>query len=219
MKHISQLLAATAFCLLAPTSSRAQHLRIGPAAGWLHSMASGQESGDGLYAGVAGEMDFSGSRSGWFAGASLLLEKRRWDSVGYLYAPGADGQSAADTWHYTTYSLKVPLSIGYGVRLSDAARLYAAARPYLSIGLAGKERLTTYVPDDGRMYEKQVSDNVFADHIMNRVGWGIGVSAGAELFGNCRVGIAYDHSMSDIFKDSHAGGRHRTLSVGIGYMF
>lgn len=219
MKHTNHLLAA-AFCLAASaTMSHAQTLRIGPAAGWLHSMPSGQESGDGLYAGVSGEVDFSGKRSGLFAGASLLLEKRQWDSNGYLYAPGSGDQASVDTWHYTTYSLKIPLSVGYGVRLSGAARLYAAAGPYLSIGIAGKEKVATYVPADGQMLEKKVSGNVFADHIMNRVGWGIGAGAGAELWSHYRVGIAYDHSMSDIFSGGHSDSRHRTLSVGVGYMF
>lgn len=220
MKHTNHLLAAV-FCLIASTTvSHAQTLCIGPAAGWLHNMPSGQQdTGDGLYVGATGEIGFSGKRSGWFASASLLFEKKKWDSNGYLYAPGAGGQTSSNTWHYATYGFKIPVSVGYGVRLSGAARLYAAAGPYLSIGLAGKERVTTYIQSDGQMLEKEVSDNVFSDHIMNRVGWGIGANMGMELLGRYRVNIAYDHSMNDIFKDAHTDSKHRTLSIGVGYMF
>lgn len=223
MKHARLFLAAAILCLVHSTVSNAQTLHIGPSAGWLHEMPSGQESGSGLTAGVIAETDFSKNGSGWFIDAGVMFEKKKWDSSGYFnnyYTPSAgDKKASVDTWHHTTYGLKIPVSAGYKLRLSSAVKLFGAVGPYLSIGISGKSRLTTYIPSEGQYLEKQVSDNVYKDGLMNRIGWGIGAKAGAEIFGNCLVTVAYDHSMNEVFKQGFGTVKHRTLSVGLGYMF
>lgn len=224
MTHAKSILAAIALCLTASSASHAQTtFRIGPSVGWLHNMPSGQDTGNGLSAGAVAEADFSNDGSGWFADAGAAFEKKKWNNYGYFdtYYPGQpDGTPATDeAWHYTTYGLKFTVAAGYKLRLSNAVKLYGAVGPYLNIGLSGKCLHNMYTPANGQYLEKKVSDNVYKDGLMNRATWGIGAKVGAEQFRNYRVTVAYDHGMSDVFKQSSTNTRHRTLSVGVGYMF
>lgn len=220
MKQLNQLITAAMLCLVSPTTSHAQTFHIGPSANWLHNMPSGQDANDGFSAGAIAEMNFANNKSGWFVDAGIMFEKKKWDSNTYLYYNyNAAGQQApSNTWHYTTYGMKIPVNIGYKLWMSKAVKIYAAAGPYLSIGIAGKERLTTNIAN-GLTTDKVSSGNVYKDGIVNRTEWGLGVKMGAELLGNYHVTLSYDHAMSNIFKKQYMDAKSRTLSIGIGYLF
>ena len=220
MKYIHSVAAAAMLSLMAPVALQAQTLRMGLEAGWQHSMPSGQNSGNGLYAGATVAIDFSKEGSGWFADAAMMFDKKQWESSGYLYYPypGQGIKDVADTWHYTTYGLKIPVTAGYKWHLSRAVQLYAAAGPYLSLGIAGKERLVA-VGSDGTVKDDKLSGNVYKDGVMHRAAWGIGGKVGIDVLGHYRLTVSYDHGMSDIFKKEYIEAKHRTLCVGIGYRF
>jgi len=106
--------------------------------------------------------------------------------------------------------------------VSKPVSLFAAVGPYLNIGFGGKAKTATCQYDsDGKAGKETVrttSNNVYSDKLMNRCNWGLDFKVGAEFCRHYQVNVGYELGMNKIFKNS-LDSKHRTLTVGLIYMF
>jgi len=65
---------------------------------------------------------------------------------------------------------------------------------------------------------RTTSNNVYNDKLMNRCNWGLDFKVGAEFCRHYQVNVGYELGMNKIFKNS-LDSKHRTLTVGLAYMF
>ena len=67
-------------------------------------------------------MNFNNQENGWFMDASVLFNNRNRQSENYFN----NETKLTHCWKYSTYSLLVPVNVGYKFRLSDNLNLLAA---------------------------------------------------------------------------------------------
>lgn len=191
--------------------SMAQEFKVGATAGVNVNAPSGDDTGlTGFNVGVKGELGLPQATERWFMDFSALLSSHGWKSMGYY--DNTTGTSLQ--WKTTPYYLSVPVHVGYKFSCSDNLKFFAAVGPYASIGLFGKETMTTTLA--GKSTTSTVSNNVFADKAHERFDWGLGFRVGAELYENWQLSVGYDWGMKDTNK---TGVRNRTLSVSCAYVF
>lgn len=221
------MIAAMCFAAMA----NAQSFRVGPAANVQLDSPTDMKTKVGFAVGARGEMDFKGAAKGLFLDAAVLFDAKNWKSDGYY-----DEKTALSyEWKYNTYGLSVPVNMGYRFDVSKPVKLFIAAGPYLNIGFGGKSKVTT-TKEQGKTFDPSkekpgqngttvktettstASSNVYSDKLMNRLNWGVGFKVGAEICNHYQVNVGYELGLSKIFKNS-LDSKHRTLSVGVAYMF
>lgn len=189
----------------------AQEFRIGATAGVNVNTPSGNYTGQtGLRVGVKGELGFPQATKGWFMNFWVLLSSHGWKSMGYYDKPTGTSQQ----WKATPCYLNIPVHVGYKFICSDKLKLFASVGPYASIGLFGKETMTSTLA--GKSTTSTASNNVFADKAQSRFDWGLGFRFGAELYDHWQLSAGYDWGMKDTSK---TGMRNRTLSISCAYVF
>lgn len=221
------ILMALCFAAMA----NAQSFRFGPTAGVEVNSPSSMKTRAGFNVGVRGEMDFKGAAKGLFVDAAALFDAKNWKSDGYYDT----STGLSNEWKYNTYGLTVPVSVGYKFAVAKSLKLFAAAGPYMNIGFGGKSKVTT-TKESGKSFDPSkempgqngttvktettstASSNVYSDKLMNRLNWGVGFKVGAEVCKHYQVSVGYELGLSKIYKKS-LGSKHRTLSVGVAYMF
>lgn len=218
--------------LCAATAVNAQSFRFGPTAGVQFNKPSDMKTKVGFNAGVRGEMYFSDNTAkGLFLDASLLFDAKNWKSEGYYDTK----TGLSNEWKYNTYGLSLPVNIGYKAAVSRSVSVFAAAGPYINIGLSGKSKVTSSKdvaksfdpskekPGQGGTTVKKettetASSNVYSDKLMNRYSWGVDFKVGAELSSHYQLYVGYELGLSKIFKNS-LDSKHHTLTIGVAYMF
>lgn len=207
------------------TAANAQSFRLGPLASMELNSPSDMKSKVGFNMGIHGEMAFDEATKGLFVDASLLFDAKNFKSDVYYN----EATKVRSEWTYNTLGLTLPVNIGYKFAVAPSISLFAAAGPYINVGLGGKSKVQTMQLADGSStksaagettkYESgTVSDNVYSDKLMNRISWGIGFKIGAEFGSHYQVGVGYELGLNKIFKDA-LDCKHRTLALGVAYMF
>lgn len=207
------------------TAANAQSFRFGPAVGMELNSPSDMKSRMGFNVGIHGEMAFQEATKGWFLDASVLFDAKNFKSDSYYYAT----TKTSSKWTYNTLGLTIPVNIGYKFAVAPSVSLFAAAGPYINIGLGGKSKVQTMQLTDGstttssagqtsKYEEATASDNVYSDKLMNRINWGVGFRIGAEFSSHYQVSVGYELGLTKIFKDS-LDSKHRTLTLGVAYTF
>lgn len=220
MKKVLFLLA-----LCFATAANAQSFRFGPAVGMELNSPSDMKSKMGFNVGIHGEMAFEEAAKGLFVDASVLFDAKNFKSDSYYYAT----TKTSSKWTYNTLGLTIPVNIGYKFAVAPSVSLFAAAGPYINIGLGGKSKVQTMQLTDGstttssagqtsKYEEATASDNVYSDQLMNRINWGVGFRIGAEFSSHYQVSVGYELGLTKIFKDA-LDSKHRTLTLGVAYTF
>lgn len=223
------LLMALGFVAIA----NAQSFRVGPTAALEVNSPSDMKSKIGFNAGVRGEMFFGDdTQKGLFLDASLLFNAKNWKSDSYYET----ATKVSSEYRYNTYGLTVPVNIGYKTAVSKSVSLFAAVGPYIDFGLGGKCKMTTELTNDGTRatakepgttgktdqtatkMTKTTSKNVYSDNVMNRCNYGLGFKVGAEFLRHYQLNVGYELGLNKIYKNS-LDTKHRTLTVGVAYMF
>lgn len=198
----------------------AQTLSVGPAVKGQWSATKAGYKKFGWSAGVQGEMFFSKEKSGLFVDASVLFDSKKSESI------NVGIQNTSYFYKYNSYSINIPVNIGYKLKCSDSFSLFAAAGPYVDFGLCGKvKKVTDTYAADGytkteASKETTVSSNIYKDKVFNRVNCGIGFKIGTDLFQHYQIQAGYSLGLTKTF---HNGGNHRnrqqTFFAGVVYMF
>lgn len=205
-----------ALCVAA--AMNAQSFRIGSTANVELNCPSDMKSKVGFSVGARGEFVFRIAAKGLFLDVSALFGKKNFKSDGCYDVVSKE----VTEFRYGIYGIAVPVNVGYRFAVSKPAELLAAIGPYVHFGLGGtiEKRVTTY-NDFGSLDTDMLSDastNVYSDKLMNRVSWGIGFKAGAEFSSHTQLYVGYELGLNKIFRES-LDCKHRTLTVGVAYMF
>jgi len=125
-------------------------------------------------------------------------------------------------WKYSTFGISVPVNVGYKFAVAKQVKLFAAAGPYINIGLGGKDKVKeTLLNTAGgtiKTVKTTASDNVYSDKLMNRVEWGLGFKVGVEVCKHYQLGVGYGLGLRKIYKKS-LDSKHRTFNISAAYMF
>ena len=190
----------------------AQEFRMGATVGLNVNAPSGDIKGQaGFNAGLKAELGLPEATKGWFMDFGALLSSHGWNSIGYY-----DNTTATSLrWESTPYYLNIPVHIGYKFSCSDNLKFFAAAGPYINIGLFGKQTMNSTLA--GKSITSTASNNVFADKVQERFDWGLGFQFGTELYNHWQLSVGYDWGMKSVFKGVNM--RNRTLSISCAYVF
>lgn len=194
----------------------AQSFKAGIVADGQLCQPNGMNHQAGFVIGAKGEMFFSKIPNHWFMDATLLFDAKNWKSDGYY---NYDGTS--QRWKYSTYSLTLPLNVGYQFRFTENWGIFTAAGPYLEIGLAGKSKVETSELKEGKvvdMTETKTSSDVFGDNVMNRFTGGVCGKVGLEIAHHYQISIGCRWGLSKIY-EVILGNKQRTFTLGVGYIF
>ena len=192
--------------------SMAQEFKLGATAGVnINSPSKDYIGQTGFNVGVKGELGFPQVTQGLFFDFGALLSSHGWKSDGYYDNTTQTGME----WSATPYYLSIPVHVGYKFNCGDNFKFFAAAGPYVNIGLFGKETLTTTLL--GKSTTNIVADDIFADKVQERFDWGLGIRFGVELYDYWQLSVGYDWGMRSIFPNGDM--RNRTLSISCAYVF
>jgi Outer membrane protein beta-barrel domain len=119
--------------------------------------------------------------------------------------------------NYETQNIDIPINLQLGWDLGPA-RVYAQAGPYFSFLLSGALNGST-----------KVYDTVDKELEFNKYDVGLGIGAGAELFG-FQLALKFDYGMKDVAKkkiltatnvnvNPFYEAKNRTVNVSLGYLF
>ena len=158
------------------SAANAQTFRFGPTVGGNLNISDETKTKIGFAVGAKAEMNFNNPENGWFMDASVLFNNRNRQSENYFN----NETKLTQCWKYSTYSLLVPVNVGYKFRLSDNLNLLAAVGPYADFGLTGTDKVTT-TDAKGHSKEEKMSSNVYGDKLFNRVNFGFDAKVGARL--------------------------------------
>ncbi len=168
----------------------------------------------GFAVGAKAEMEFNKERHGWFMDASVLFNNRKRQSEEYFNTESKLTQH----WKYSTYSLLIPVNVGYKLRLSSNLNLLATAGPYVDFGLIGTDEVTI-TDDKGHSTEKKGSSNVYGDKLFNRVIYGFGAKVGVEIAKHYQLNLSYSRSFNNVFNGSGVNVKAQDIQLGFSYMF
>ena len=195
------------------SAANAQTFRFGPTVGGNLNISDETKTKIGFAVGAKVEMNFNNPENGWFMDASVLFNNRNRQSENYFNNETKLGQY----WKYSTYSLLVPVNVGYKFRLSDNLNLLAAVGPYADFGLTGTDKVTT-TDSKGHSKEEKVSSNVYGDKLFNRVNFGVDAKVGVEIAKHYQLSLSYSRGFTNIFK-SGLNTKAQDLQLGFSYMF
>ena len=97
------------------STANAQTFRFGPTVAGSLNISNETKTKLGFTVGAKAEMDFNKMGHGWFMDASVLFNNRNRQSDDYFNSETKMSQH----WKYSTYSLFIPVNVGYKFRLSD----------------------------------------------------------------------------------------------------
>ena len=201
------------FALSCFITSNAQTFRIGPSVVGNLNIAQDTKAHIGFAIGAKGEVNFSSMGNGWFMDVAVLFNNRNLDSKNYFDSTTRNSYQ----WKYTTYSLNIPLNVGYKFQVSNKLNLLAAVGPYVDFGLTGKDKLFT-TDEQGHESSKKLSSNIYKDKLLNRVNAGMNISVGAEIARHYQINLSYSRSFTNLFKgEGHV--KAQDLQLGLTYMF
>ena len=196
------------------STANAQTFRFGPTVAGSLNISNETKTKLGFTVGAKAEMDFNKMGHGWFMDASVLFNNRNRQSDDYFNSETKMSQH----WKYSTYSLFIPVNVGYKFRLSDNLNFLAAAGPYVDFGLTGTDKVTT-TDAKGHSTEKKVSSNVYGDKLFNRVNYGFDAKVGVEIAKHYQLNLSYSRSFNNLFKGSGINAKAQDIQLGFSYMF
>lgn len=198
-------------------SSNAQELHLGATVAGEINTPSENKAKLGYSVGIKGEWNLADVSKGWFVEASAMFKQRNWKSGEYAYAN--DESHASAYWAYSTYSVEIPVNVGYKFPISHSVSLFAVAGPYFDVGLTGKDK--AYVTNLKSVETQQtVSSNVFKDNLLNRSSCGVGLKAGLQIAKHYQVHVSYMQGFSKMFKSTQGiDGKNRDVQIGFSYVF
>lgn len=213
----------TAFAITAS----AQQLKTGVTAGMNVNSPSGMDnlsSHIGFDIGVKAELGLPSVANGLYVDLGVMLSLKGVKSEDKYYdypAPRLDLGDNSSTgekykYSYNTYYLNIPLHVGYKFSVSDNISMFAAAGPYVGIGLFGKLNATGCMSGT----KTTLSDNVYSDKLAGRFDWGLGCRIGVEFAEHYQLYVGYDHGFKNLNTDKNRMNRkNRTFNVSVAYMF
>lgn len=202
------------------SAANAQTFRFGPTVGGNLNISDETKTKIGFAVGAKAEMNFNNLENGWFMDASVLFNNRNRQSEKYYTNEGIYSNNETKLtlcWKYSTYSLLVPVNVGYRFRLSDNLNLLAAVGPYADFGLTGTDKVTT-TDAKGHSKEEKVSSNVYGDKLFNRVNFGFDAKVGVEIAKHYQLNLSYSRGFTNIFKGG-LNTKAQDLQLGFSYMF
>ena len=191
----------------------AQIFHFGPSFAGICNISDASKTKMGFAVGAKAEMNFNDSNNGWYVDASALFNNRNWQTDEYYYTD----TKLSKYWKYSTYSVVIPVSVGYKISLLDNLNLFAAIGPYVEFGLSGSDKVVT-VDANGHSEEDKVSSNVFKDDIFKCVNTGYQAKIGIDIAKHYQVNVAYSHSFTNVFKGG-IDGKTQDVSLGFAYIF
>ncbi len=212
MKMKKWLLSMVALCCFSAVN--AQSFRFGPTVAGSLNISKETKTKPGFAVGAKAEMDFNNVGHGWFMDASVLFNNRNRQSEDYL----DNGTKLTRHWNYSTYSILVPVNVGYKFNLSDNMKLITAVGPYVDFGLTGTDKVTT-ADAKGHSTEKKVSSNVYGDNIFNRVNFGFDAKMGIEIAKHYQFSLSYSRGFNNVFKGNGVNVKAQDIQLGFSYMF
>ena len=202
------------------SAANAQTFRFGPTVGGNLNISDETKTKIGFAVGAKAEMNFNNPENGWFMDASVLFNNRNRQSEKYYNNEGIYSNNETkltQCWKYSTYSLLVPVNVGYKFRLSDNLNLLAAVGPYADFGLTGTDKVTT-TDAKGHSKEEKISSNVYGDKLFNRVNFGFDAKVGVEIAKHYQLSLSYSRGFTNIFKGG-LNTKPQDLQLGFSYMF
>lgn len=116
------------------------------------------------------------------------------------------GYKVKDVYKARPVYLDIPILAAYKFAVTDNAKLFINAGPYLAFGLGGKVKFDG--GGDMKVFDKDEGD---ADRFDIGLQWGIG----AELNGHYIVSITGQHGFISPFDE----GKNMSFAIGVGYRF
>lgn len=202
------------------SATNAQTFRFGPTVGGNLNISDETKTKIGFAVGAKAEMNFNNPENGWFMDASVLFNNRNRQSEKYYNNEGIYSNNETKLtlcWKYSTFSLLVPVNVGYKFRLSDNLNLLAAVGPYADFGLTGTDKVTT-TDAKGHSKEEKISPNVYGDKLFNRVNFGFDAKVGVEISKHYQLSLSYSRGFTNIFKGG-LNTKAQDLQLGFSYMF
>lgn len=193
--------------------ANAQTFRFGPTVAGSLNISDETKTKIGFAVGAKAEMNFNSSEKGWFMDASVLFNNRNRQSEDYFN----NETKLTQYWKYSTYSLLVPVNVGYKYQLSNCCSLLAGVGPYVDFGLTGTDKVTT-TDIKGHSKEKKMSSNVYGDNLFNRVNFGVDAKVGIEIAKHYQLSLSYSRGFTNIFKGG-LNTKAQDLQLGFSYMF
>lgn len=209
MRH--SLLSLIALCCL--STANAQTFRFGPTIAGNLNLSDDMKAKVGFAVGAKAEMNLNGQGNSWFVDASVLFNNRNMKSELYYNNDTKDRLY----WKYSTYSLLIPINVGYKFHISRNLNLLAAVGPYFDFGLTGTDKAFAAY-GTGRTVETKVSSNVYNDDLFNRVSVGVDAKVGVEIAKHYQVNLSYNRGFTNMLKGG-ADKKDQNISIGFAYMF
>lgn len=204
--------------LLVTIMAMAQNLRFGVTAGLNDNIAAGIANGGRLGWTAGGIMlyDLSSSDNSWYAGTTLVLTQKGYNSAAQTYQ---DNPSVYKSSTDMTYLQLSPV-FGKNFRMGKDAKLFLETGPYLSLGLWGY-----YKQDkDGKKIDSD--SKVYGDKGFNRFDWGWTFGLGVEMCKHLRLKVGYELGIPNLPKERNDGKeawrpnyRNRNLTFTAAYIF
>lgn len=194
--------------------ANAQTFRFGPTVAGSMNISNETKTKLGFAVGAKAEMEFNNAGHGWFMDASVLFNNRNRQSEDYFN----NESKLTQHWKYSTYSLLIPVNVGYKIRLSNNLNIFGAVGPYVDFGLTGTDKVTT-TEAKGHSTEKKVSSNVYGDKLFNRVNYGFDAKVGVEIAKHYQLNLSYSRSLNNLFKGSGINAKAQDIQLGFSYMF
>lgn len=223
---MKQLLLLCLFCI--GLSTHAQRVHFGATAGVnLNQKTTFSDSKVGFHAGVKAEIGLDSWAKGLYADASLIFTRKAFESDTYIHSNGVitDPTSAqwSDLYHSNTYSLELPIYIGYKYSINSNWKLFGAAGVYGSLGLSGslkknEEGLNAAGRELVVGTDSKVEDNAFKNSL-SRTDYGIGLKIGTEFHNHYQLSLGYQFGLKDINKFDSRNWRNRTITASLSYLF
>ena len=205
------LLSLIALCCL--STANAQTFRFGPTISGNLNLSDGMKGKVGFAVGAKVEMNFNEQGDNWFVDASVLFNNRNMKSESYYN----NGTKDRQYWKYSTYSLLIPVNVGYKFHVSRNLNLLAAVGPYIDFGITGTDK--AFVTNEvGRTTETKVSSNVYKDDLLNRISAGANANIGVEIAKHYQVNLSYNRGFTNMLKGG-SDKKDQNISIGFAYMF
>ena len=195
-------------------AANAQTFRFGPTVAGGLNISNETKTKLGFAVGAKAEMDFDNVEHGWFMDGAVLFNNRNRQSEDYLN----NETKSVQHWKYSTFSLVIPVNVGYKFRISDKVNLLAAIGPYADFGLAGTDKVAT-TDATGRSTEEKVSSNVYRDKLFNRVNFGCDAKVGVEIAKHYQLNLSYSRGFNNLFIGSGINAKAQDIQLGLSYMF
>lgn len=159
----------------------------------------------------------SDSKTGFSVGAGVTLPIYKGlyvkPGISYQMLGGTTeilGVESATTMHY----LRVPVNLGYSLKLSDkAGAIFAEAGPYIGMGLAGKTKVTGL---SNITIEKDITFGSKVDET-KAFDWGFNFGLGYETPWGVYIKGCYGLGLGNMSNMNNTTMTHNNWNIGVGY--